>query len=241
MTKEATATEKGTKTHTCTVCGKQKTEDIPATGTSTDPGKNDAQDPTATPVQTLTPDKTVTSNPTATPDKNASSKQSGNSGTQNSESATSTPAAVGKYLTVANKKCKVKVISSNAKNPTVAYVKTTDKKAKKITIPNTVSVNGVTYKVTKIAANACKNNNKITTVVIGKNITEIGKNAFAGCKNVKKVTMAAGKLKTVGKNAFKGINKKATIAITGIKKAKTALKKKLRNKKTGYVKTWKIK
>ena len=44
-----------------------------------------------------------------------------------------------------------------------------------------------------------------------------------------------------GKNAFKGINKNITITVKGTKKAKTALKKQLKNKSIGYVKTWKIK
>ena len=52
---------------------------------------------------------------------------------------------------------------------------------------------------------------------------------------------SAGKLKTISKNAFKGINKKAAITVKGTKKAKTALKKQLKKKSIGYVKTWKIK
>ena len=44
-----------------------------------------------------------------------------------------------------------------------------------------------------------------------------------------------------GKNAFKGINKNVTITVKGTKKAKTALKKQLKKKSIGYVKTWKIK
>ena len=44
-----------------------------------------------------------------------------------------------------------------------------------------------------------------------------------------------------GKNAFKDINKNVTITVKGTKKAKTALKKQLKKKSIGYVKTWKIK
>jgi hypothetical protein len=46
--------------------------------------------------------------------------------------------------------------------------------AKSVSIPATVKVNGTSYKVTKIAANAFKNNKKITKIIIGKNITKIG-------------------------------------------------------------------
>ena len=197
------------------------------------------------------------------------------------------PAKKGTTLMVSNKKLKVKVTSSSKKNPTVTVTKITDKKAKKLTIPASVKVKGVTYKVTGIADKAFKNNKKLTTVTIGSNVTKIGKeafsgcsalkkvtigknvtsignkafykctklssivipakvktigsNAFAGCKNMKKITVTAGKLKTISKNAFKGINKKAAITVKGTKKAKTALKKQLKKKSIGYVKTWKIK
>ena len=70
---------------------------------------------------------------------------------------------------------------------------------------------GVTYKVTAVSDKAFKGNKKLTTVTIGSNVAKIGKEAFSSCKNLKKITVTAGKLKTIGKNAFKGINKKATI------------------------------
>ena len=152
-----------------------------------------------------------------------------------------TPAKKGTTLTVSSKKIKVKVTSSSKKNPTVTITKFTDKKAKKLTIPATVKVKGVTYKVTAISDKAFKGNKKLTTVTIGSNVTKIGKEAFSGCKNLKKITVTAGKLKTISKNAFKGINKKATITVKGTKKAKTALKKQLKKKSIGYVKTWKVK
>ena len=151
------------------------------------------------------------------------------------------PAKKGTTLTVSSKKIKVKVTSSSKKNPIVTITKFTDKKAKKLTIPATVKVKGVTYKVTAISDKAFKGNKKLTTVTIGSNVTKIGKEAFSGCKNLKKITVTAGKLKTISKNAFKGINKKATITVKGTKKAKTALKKQLKKKSIGYVKTWKIK
>ena len=131
-------------------------------------------------------------------------------------------------------------------------------------IPDTVTANGVTYKVTSIAKNAFAGYTDITSVKIGSNITSIPANAFESCKKLKsitigknvttigdkafykctaitKITMTAGKLKTIGKSAFKGIHKKATFKINRAKKAKSALKKKLKVKKIGYVKTWKIK
>ena len=151
------------------------------------------------------------------------------------------PAKKGTILTVPSKKIKVKVTSSSKKNPTVAVMKITNKKAKKLTIPSTVKVGGVTYKVTAVASQAFKGNKNLTNITIGRGITKIGNEAFSGCKNPKKITVTAGNLTTIRKSAFKGINKKATITVKGTKKAKTALKKQLKKKSVGYVKTWKIK
>ena len=151
------------------------------------------------------------------------------------------PAKKGTILTVPSKKIKVKVTSSSKKNPTVAVMKITNKKAKKLTIPSTVKVGGVTYKVTAVASQAFKGNKNLTNITIGRGITKIGNEAFSGCKNLKKITVTTGKLKTISKSAFKGINKKATITVKGAKKAKTTLIKKLKKSSIGYVKTWKIK
>ena len=122
------------------------------------------------------------------------------------------PAKKGTILAVSSKKLEVVVTSSSKKNPTVTVTKITDKNAK-----------------------------KLTTVTIGSNVTTIGIGAFYGCKNLKKITVTAGKLTTINRSVFKGIKKNATITVKGTKKAKTALKKQLKKKSIGYVKTWKIK
>ena len=122
------------------------------------------------------------------------------------------PAKKGTIFAVSSKKLEVVVTSSSKKNPTVTVTKITDKYAK-----------------------------KLTTVTIGSNVTTIGIGAFYGCKNLKKITVTAGKLTTINRSVFKGIKKNATITVKGTKKAKTALKKQLKKKSIGYVKTWKIK
>ena len=111
--------------------------------------------------------------------------------------------------------------------------------AKKITIPAVIKVNGKTYKVTAIEPNAFKGMKKLTTVVIGKNVKTIGKNAFLNCKKLKTITIKTTKLttKTVGASAFKGVYKKATVKVPAkkLKAYKTLLKKK------GLPKTAKVK
>ncbi len=131
-----------------------------------------------------------------------------------------------------------KVTKASAKSPTVEYVALLSNKVKKASVPTTIKVSGVTYKVTSIAKNAFKNKKKLTTVTIGKNVTKIGAKAFYGCKKLKKIVIKSTKLKSVGKQAIKGINKRATIDVPNSKKKKY---KKLFKAKTGFKKTMKIK
>lgn len=126
-----------------------------------------------------------------------------------------------------------KVTSSKAKNPTVTYAAPKKKAKGTIKIPATVKYKGITYKVTSITANAFKNNKKVTSVEIGKNVSSISSKAFYGCKNLKKITVKTTKLtkKKVGKNSFKGIHKNAVIKVP--KKKLNAYKKLFKSKGIG--------
>ena len=98
---------------------------------------------------------------------------------------------------------------------TVTYVKPAKKNTVSVVIPDKVTVDGLTFKVTEIKDGAFLNNRKLKSVVIGKNITAIGKRAFSGCKNLRKITIKTKGLTaaSVGKQAFKGIHKKAVIRV----------------------------
>ena len=115
---------------------------------------------------------------------------------------------------------------------TVEYVKATSKKASR-TIPSTVKLKGIKCQVTSIAAKAFKGDTKIKTVVIPSTVRKIGKEAFAKCKNLKKITIKTAYLssKKVGANAFKGIHVKATIKVP--KKQKKAYQKLLKAREIG--------
>lgn len=105
-----------------------------------------------------------------------------------------------------------KVTKSDLKNGTVECMGISSSKVN-FTIPNTVIMDGVTYKVTSIGKNAFKNNKKLKKVTIGSNITTIGSNAFYGCKNLINITVKSTKIKSVGKNAFKGVKANAKIKV----------------------------
>ena len=134
-------------------------------------------------------------------------------GTPSQSPAVPTPPAKNTVLTDTKNKCKVKVASASAKNPTVIYTKSTNAKASSITIPATVTINRVTYKVTGVATSAFSGNKKLTKVTIGKNITIIGKNAFKNCSKLKMVRIKSSVLKAVGSKAIKGTNKKLVIKV----------------------------
>ncbi len=150
---------------------------------------------------------------------------------------------------------------TSLKDRTVTLTESLNKNLQKITPPNTIQLQNITYTVTAIGKGAFKNHKKATTATLGANILSIGDSAFEGCAKLKKATIKSAKLnaigkkafqkckklktitikslklKNIGKNAFKGIHKKATIKVPA---------KKLKNykkyfKKTGQPKTVRIK
>lgn len=153
-------------------------------------------------------------------------------------------------------------VTTAGSSPKVQYVKTTSTRTS-ITIPSKVKLKGISCTVTSIAANAFKNNKRITavtipttvtaigtsafqnctklkSVTISRNVTTIGKNAFRGAKALKTVTVKSAKIKTVGQGAFTSIYTKAVIKTAGLN---TSQKKLLSTKikKSGIAKTVKIK
>lgn len=125
------------------------------------------------------------------------------------------PKAGTKY-TVAG--CQYKVTKAGAE---VSLIKT-NKKAKRMTIPAVIKVNGVTYKVTSIGAKAFNGSKKLSKVTVGTNIKKISNNAFFKCRSLKTVTIKSVLLtkKAANKKAFKGVNKKMVIKVP--KKVKKA-------------------
>ena len=115
-----------------------------------------------------------------------------------------------KYIKDTKTNAYYKVATNNA----VAYIKPITVKVSAV-IPAQITVAGHTYKVTSIRAKAFSKNTTVTKVVIGKNVSKIGKEAFYGCKNLKKIQVKSKKLsaKNVGSRAFKAINKKAKMSV----------------------------
>ena len=88
-------------------------------------------------------------------------------------------------------------------------------KAKTVTIPSTVKVNGINYKVTEVGANAFKNNKKVKKVTIGANVVKIANKAFNKCPSLRNVIIKTTLLtkKTASKKCFSKVHKKMIIKV----------------------------
>ena len=221
---EPTCEEKGSITYKCKKCGEViEVVELDATGHIWDAGKV-TKEPTETAegVKTYTCSVCGKTKTEVIPKKTATTQE---------------PPKKGDV--VADDKGTAKVEVTDVTKKEVTYKEPTNKKAKTVSIPATVKIDGVTYKVTKIDDNAFKNNKTVTkvtvgsniktigknafykctklkTVKIGKNVTSIGSNAFKGCSSLTSVTLP-GKATKIGANAFNGCKKLKTIKITSTK------------------------
>lgn len=195
--REATEQAEGSRHEECSICHEKKAAvAIPKLPSSTQPSQKPSESPSQKPSE----------QPSGLPSQKPSESPSQQPGQD-----IKVPAK-GTKLTA--KGASYQVTSAAEKNPTVVY-KGSKKQKASVTIPDTVTIDKVTYKVTSIVANAFKNNKKLKKVVIGKNVTKIGKKAFYGCSKLKKITVKTTKLtkKNVGSQAFKGIHKKAAFKV----------------------------
>ena len=208
-------------------------ESAPSASPSPKPSEQPSVAPSATPSEK--PSAAPSAAPSVTPSEQPSAKPSA---APSKTPEANVPAAGTTLKEKTGREYKVTKSDSSKGKPSVTLTKLSakEKKAKKVTIPKTVTVDNVEYQVTGIAAKAFKNSKKLQSIVIpdtiteigassfegcknlksvtiGKNVTSIGKNAFKNCKNLKKITVKSTKLKKVGKGALTGINRKCVIKV----------------------------
>ena len=119
---------------------------------------------------------------------------------------------------------------------TLCYLKknrTALKNRTSVAIRDAEKINGKSLRVSEVENGAFQGLSKLKKVTIGKNIVTIGQDTFRGCSSLKKITIRSVKLKMVGKNAIKGVHKKAQIICP---KGKKKVYQKLFVKKTGFMK-----
>ena len=251
---DATCTKDGKKMYSCEYCYKQKTEKISALGHEWDEGTVTKQ-PSVTEEGIRTykckhsgcketktekiaklpkPEQPSTEKPGTGETKPSGDNKTPVTSDNNAGTAKQT-LKPGTKIVDKKTKAAYKVMADN----TVQYTKVTSKKAKTVKVPSTITVNGVKCQVTSIAPKAMKGNKKLTKVVIPASVRTIGAQAFAGCKNLKNITIQTPYLtkKSVGAKAFKGISNKAVIKVP--KKQLKAYQKLLKTK--GVSKKVKIK
>ena len=79
-----------------------------------------------------------------------------------------------------------------------------------VVIPETVTYNGNTYSVTRIAASAFKNCSNLKSVAIPNSVTRIGDDAFYNCSNLKSVAIG-NSVTSIADYAFNGCRSLKTV------------------------------
>lgn len=119
----------------------------------------------------------------------------------------------------------------------VSFIGPVNKKLAKLTIPATVTYKNKKLAVAEISPKACQGCKKLGKIIIGSKVTAIGARAFYKTPKLKLIKIQSLLLKKVGREACKGIHKKAVIKVP--KKMKKKYKKLFKGK--GQKKTVKIK
>lgn len=192
--------------------GAQETE-APGMEATATPGAQETKKPDADP--STEPSKAPVVTPPASIGPNMPGQIGGNQGTTPSTGNTNTASSAkpetvqdsmpkaGKVVTISG--FQYKILKSSGSQKTVTLLKISNKKSKRVKVPDTVKIQSLSYKVTEISKNAFKGCKKLQKVTLGKNISVIGSGAFRGCKKLKTVVLKSKILKKVGKNAFSGV------------------------------------
>lgn len=164
--------------------------------------------PTVSPSVTATPDASpaATAVPDSTETPSVTSIPNETAGPSVTDAPTETPD--GQQVV----KQKNITYQMNGNKGTVTVTEMGTVKAGKVVVPATVTVDGVKYSVTTIGKNAFAGNKSIKTVTLGKNVTTIGEGAFKGCKELTSIKFPL-KLTTIQKSSFNGCTKLATVTI----------------------------
>ncbi len=120
--------------------------------------------------------------------------------------------------TFTNKNLKYKILKSTPSSKQVS-VTGASKKLTSVKLPATVKFNGMTFQVTAVNKKAFRNQVKLKSVTVGKNVKTIGANAFQGDKKLAKIKFSGTAIKSIGTNAFKGIKKNAVFQVKKSKKS----------------------
>lgn len=213
VAKQPTATEKGERVFTCTVCGATRTEEIPATGGSGKPApgkppkKGDIlRDASSKGLYKVASVKT------------ANGKTTGTVSYQKPGNASAKTVRIPDQVTIGQITYRVTSIAAKSFQ--------NQKKLAKVTVGGNVKTVGASAfrgctslksiafgkSVAKIGDSAFYGCTSLKSVVLGKNVASVGAGAFGGCANLKAVKMGS-KVKAVGSSAFSGCKKLSSVTL----------------------------
>lgn len=183
----------------------QPASPIPAASDIPNPGQSMAPAPSQTPVPSGVTEPAQTTEPQRTPITGSKYSQK-------------KPAKKGKLITD-SKGNRYKVTSSNVKKPTVTFY-SPKATAKKVTMSQSVRIDGVRYYITAVRDRAFEGNKKVTSIRLGSKVNTIGDRAFRKCKKLEKLYIQSSKLKpeNIGERAFEDVPKDLKIYVPKSKK-----------------------
>lgn len=157
----------------------------------------DAPKATATPVVIVQPTQVPMSNPTVTEEPKITQTPTGTTVPDTTKKAT---LKKGKTYYVGG--LGYQLVNQN--KATVKVVAAKNKKLSKLTIANTVKINGTSYKIVAVGNKAFAGLKKLKKVSLGTYVSSIGAKAFYGCKKLSTVKKKAKSKIKIGTKAFKG-------------------------------------
>ena len=116
-------------------------------------------------------------------------------------------AFVKKGTVVTKKEIRYKVTKSGPKTRSVSVIGI-NKDRGTVRIPAQISMRGYSYPVTKIEKKALAQKKKLTRVIVGRNVKQIGRKAFYNSRKLSRISFESAKLTKIEKGAWKGCSKR---------------------------------
>lgn len=236
VTATAKATPTGTSAPTASVSPKASASASPSaspSGSAT-PTASASVSPTAS--ASASPSISPSASPSVSPAPSASAKPSVTPTIKPTISPT--PSIRPTATPVDKKSTTVGGITYRKKGDVAVVSGCTRPKATSLSIRSSVKIGDGYYMVSGIEKEALSGLKYLEKVKFGDFITSIGAGAFDGCTKLKTITLGDGTPRSIGKNAFRRIYKKAVFRVP--KSCYKDYRKKIKKKSIGWKKTMKI-
>ena len=134
----------------------------------------------------------------------------------------------GQTIKIGRLKYKVSRVNADGTGE-AALTGSVTKKLTALNIPDTIRIEGKSFKVTSVEKKAFQNCRKLKKAVFGKYVSAVRAQAFMGCRSLKSVQIKGKALRNISTGAFKKTSAKMTVSAKKLsKKQKAGLMKKFR-------------